>query len=278
MSRDVTTYLIFQFEPDGVDRNLCLMSWWRQGDIMDAEFEPGERRLLSRSELEPVVEEVISEVEAALAMRSGLIAIEFILPLDMLNIPVDRWHKESNSALPKPLAMDYSITLRSLERLRTSQWHRVWHRRWEVMLREPKASRAHWSASRGADHLGRLEAALAADEQVAALVLSEPPRTSGEVGRHEVAVALRAGLPVVIWNRSVRPDRGSEALRAFLENGVLADLPRRVRRLRLDALGEPNDRDEHLGRNLAVLWDNPERQPERRVGSFPDSAEGEIQS
>jgi hypothetical protein len=272
---DATSYLIFQFEPDGVDRNLYIMSWWHQVGIPDAAFEPGERWLLSKADLERAVEEVISAVEALLATHRGMLAIEFILPFDMLNVPVDWWYKESNSALPKPLAMDYSVTLRSLERLRTPQWHRVWHRRWEGMIREPRASRAHWSVPSGVDHLSRLEAALASDEQVAALVLSEPPHASGEVGRHEVAVALRVGLPVVIWNRSVRVDRDMEALRAFLESGVLADLPRRVRRLRLDALGlEPDNRDEHLGRNLAVLWDDPER----RVGSFPDSAEGEILS
>nr|MDT0666970.1 hypothetical protein [Micromonospora sp. DSM 115978] len=52
----------------------------------------------------------------------------------------------------------------------------------------------------------------------------------------------------------------SEGLRTFVVDGRAADLPRGARRLRLAAQNlTGRAQSEHLGRQLALLWDDPDR-------------------
>ncbi|WP_239405528.1 hypothetical protein [Frankia sp. Cj3] len=259
-------HLMIQFDPADGDAESYVGSWWRQ---WDGRIEPGGRQLLSRGELEGYVEAVVRGLETGLASHTPVVAIEFILPFGLLNDPVDWWQREADPGPAKPLALDYPVALRSLERLRRPDWHRVWHRRWRQLHHGPGRAGVYWSRPDGSDHLLRLEATLASDEKLVALVLSEPPEVTGGTGMGEALMALRAGLPVVLWHRSRR--LGSEhedTLRLLVDDGDMSDLPGRVRRLRIDALLEPGGGaggagDKHVGRNLALLWDDPERQPER---------------
>jgi hypothetical protein len=116
---------------------------------------------------------------------------------------------------------------------------------------------------------------LVADDTLVALVLSEPPGAAGRTGTREIEIAIRCGLPVVIWSRQEpSPGAFADAIRAFVESGV-AELPDRARRLRLEALLlRPDERERHLGRHLALLWDDPERQPERGSETSSSAPEG----
>ncbi|MCA1694027.1 MAG: hypothetical protein LC749_04465, partial [Actinobacteria bacterium] len=123
-------HLMIVVEPDGIDPNRYLLSYWRQDD--PAEWPParGETRMVTFDELERRVDDLVVSAERAWSGHAGEVALEFVLPRTLLNLPVHLWHKEHNSGDPRPLCLDYPIVVRSLERMRSSQWHRVWHQRW----------------------------------------------------------------------------------------------------------------------------------------------------
>ncbi len=256
-----SVYLIIQFEPDHAEPGHYLMSWWYQWDAHEDSFELGGRRLVDIAEMERQAGTVVVGLEATLADRDDDVMIEFILPFELLGVPVDWWRRETHAYLPLPLAKDYPVMLRSLERIRARHWHRVWRQRWGELGR----GGVHWSRPDDYDHLDRLDTALVSDGRLVGLVLSEPPAGVAGTGTRELEIAMRCGLPVVIWSRQESPPGAfAEALQAFVGASGIADLPDRARRLRLDALLLPaGERDGHLGRHLALLWDDPDRQPER---------------
>ncbi len=262
-SEGKSVHLIIQFEPDYLEAGHYLMSWWYQWDAHEDSFELGGRRLVQTAEMEQQVGTVVVGLEAALADRDERVVIEFILPFELLDVPVDWWGLESHAYLPAPLVKDYPVMLRSLERLRTRHWHRAWRQRWWELGRASGRGGIHWSRPSGQNYLDRLDTALLSDGGIVALVLSQPPGAAAGTGTRELEIAMRCGLPVVIWSRQEsQPGAFTEELEAFVGTSGIADLPERVRRLRLDALlAEPGEREGHLGRHLALLWDDPDRQP-----------------
>ncbi|GGO92360.1 hypothetical protein GCM10012280_42360 [Wenjunlia tyrosinilytica] len=264
-----TARLIIQLDPDGVDPDSYTLSYWQEWDAAGRHCERGEDRLVKREDLELVVEELVERMEDSWAERSSPVWLEFFLPWELLNAPVEWWAKETRSDLPSPLIGDYPIIVRSLERLRMRKWHRPWRQRWQHLTNRPADSRAHWSNPVGEDHVQRLEMELKADDHLVSLVLSEPPLPDGGTGQQEVLVALRAGLPVIIWNRE---DCSTEAFRAvvaeLLADAGLANLPGHARQLKLDASRlDPVHPASRAARNLTVLWDDPGRQPGGRDAS-----------
>jgi hypothetical protein len=258
--------LIIQVEPDDAEPGRYLMSWWYQWDADEDSFERGgQRPVQTADEMERWVGTVVLGLEAELADRDDHVVIEFILPHELLGLPVDWWQLETDTYLPIPLARDYPVMLRSLERIRARHWHRVWRQRWGELARRSGRSGIHWSRPDGDDHLDRLDTALASDRTLVALVLSEPPMAADGTGMRELEIAMRCGLPVVIWTRQESPPGVfSEALEAFVGTSGISDLPDRTRRLRLDAMRlSPGERAGHLGQHLTLLWDDPGRQPER---------------
>lgn len=280
---DATAYLVIQIEPvldpdrDGDTQELYTISHFRQWHGVDAwHSRQGHSRQVHRRDLEQEVERLVEQMETEWSDRPGTVVVEFVLPWELLNAEVDWWHKESTSSRPTALAMDYPIVIRSLERLRTPRWHRVWHQRWRQLRNAPASSAVYWSRPSGKDYFTRLETELKADERVVSLVLSEPPSRLGQTGQLEVEAALRAGLPVIIWHRSDCTSAAfKEAVTRLISDGGLAQLPLRAKELRLEALRlEPELREDHIGRHLAVLWDDPERRPDS-LGSPSGRTTGE---
>lgn len=66
---------------------------------------------------------------------------------------------------------------------------------------------------------------------------------------------LYSGVPVVAWSRA-GPGPAAAALSALFDQAPLGSLPDRVRRARLEAAD-----DDHPGRHLTLLWDDPDRLP-----------------
>jgi hypothetical protein len=258
-----SAYLVIQLEADGVDADRYLLSHWHQWDTDAWRPRRGDDRLVHRAKLESAVEKLVADIEARSPNLLGTMTLEFVLPWELLNAPVDWWRKETQSSRPTPLAMDYPIVVRSLERLRTRRWHRLWHQRWLRARQDGETStQVYWSSPSGNDYLTLLETDLKSDDRITSLILSEPPHIDG-AGLGEVEAALRAGLPVIIWHRSDCTRKDFVNAVSDLTGGTLAELPARARELRRQALRlDPDIRDSHIGRHLTVLWDDPERQPE----------------
>jgi hypothetical protein len=282
---DSRLHLMIVVQPDGIDPHRYLLSYWRQDD--PAEWPPprGETRTVTLEELERRVDDLVVSAERAWSGHTATVMLEFVLPRELLNLPIHRWHKEHDSGDPRPLCLDYPIVVRSLERMRSLQWHRVWRQRWQTLMDDPSAARVHFGQPANAQERHHLDAVLS-DPRCVLMVLTEAPSRQPQPGADELAAALRSGLPALVWH----PDASSEALREvitrLIEGDGLRDLPGRAQaahQAAFEASAAPFD--ENIVRDLVMLWDNPDRlvvfdqpadqpldQPQSR-GDIPDERE-----
>ncbi|WBB68303.1 hypothetical protein [Micromonospora sp. WMMD812] len=260
-----TAYLLIQFEKYGGDDDTYILSHWYQWASPVWQPIRGEDRHVPYAGLEAAVDQVVNETERRWADQAGAVTIEFVLPWQLMNEPVDTWRKELGSRMPSPLTTEYPLVIRSLERIRASQWHRVWRGRWQGLAdRGGERKLVHCAASHQADV--QLEATLKREKAVAVLVLSESP-TTDSVGERQLLVGLRSGVPAIVWHRhspstedlcqTVASMVGDQASGAGVR-----DLPNRTAQLRQLAWSEdPKGLDQHLGHGFVILFDDPDRQP-----------------
>ncbi|MEU8327440.1 hypothetical protein [Micromonospora sp. NPDC048839] len=269
-----SAYLVIQFEKYGGDDDTYIMSHWYQW--ASPEWQPirGEDRHVAYEELEAAVDRVINEAERRWAARAGAVTIEFVLPWQLINEPVDTWRKELQSALPSPLTTEYPLVIRSLERNRASHWHRLWRSRWRLVTDRPGERKLiHCAAQHHADV--QLEAILKRESAVVVLVLSETP-TADSIGERQLLVGLRSGVPAIVWHRDPPSKKDLCQTVASMVDGRASDtgvtaLPNRVAHLRQLAWSEdPEGLDKHIGHGFVMLFDDPDRQP-----GGADSADGD---
>jgi hypothetical protein len=267
-AKNPTAYLMIQLEPREADPSRILVSSWRQWDVGRWCPERCPDVDVPAEEVPRAVERLVEEMETHWRdrplsrdrrMRAHTLTLEFILPDDLLDLPVESWHKESSSFEPVELGLEYPVVVRSLRRLRTTRWHRAWHDRWDLLVGAPGTNgppRAHVSEWAEDGHFRRLTAALT-HEQAVCLVLSSPPHATGTTGLREVELAMRAGCPAVLWSRvDCSSAEFREAIDRLLADGDFTSLPMRVREARRSC------DDGQAGNRLALLWDDPWRIPE----------------
>lgn len=261
--RTDTTYLIMVAEPDGTptgsatDRYTvsALRQWhgsdsWRSAPL-------GVTRWVSRDDLASLFGQTIEQSADLWADWIGRVKIEFVLPAELLGADVAWWRTDSPTG---PIALSYPVVVRSLDRLRKVQWHRGWRRRWRKLQDRPAATEVYWADPTA--NVVRLRAELTADDRFVALCLSEPPTT--DRGRKELEAGLAAGCPAIIWDRArpMGPDARS-AVASMATGGGIAALPARMAALRRQTLLlDPGQREGHVGHNLVLLWDDPDRIPD----------------
>jgi hypothetical protein len=258
--REGRLHLMIVVRPDAIEPGLYQLSHWRQDDPGDWPPPCGDTVLVREADLEESVDALVVAAEESWSGGTADVTLEFVLPRALLNLPVHSWVTERGSGSPKPLYLAYPTVIRSLERMSSRQWHRVWRRRWEALTRDPSFERVYLRpAGVGADNY-RLDAILS-DEQWVGMVLSESPPVSPISAGDELLAALRAGLPVIVWH----PTAPSEVVREVVawlagSGGGLGDLPTRAREFRLAALrNPPSSTDDGVVRDLVVLWDDPSR-------------------
>lgn len=247
--------LLILIEPATIAPHFAVRHWYQWSP--DEWPVPGEDQLVPRDGLELAVQDIVAAAEADATAGFGRLRIEFLLPVDLLNLPVERWSKENDPADgPVPLYRHHPVVVRSLERIRDRRRHLAWRTRWHTLQEAPHA--ADWVASKGAGH--RLEEEITRDERIVTMVLSEPPPGSSEGAAREIRIALRTGIPIVIWHRSEPP--GPPFLRLvedLVAGGGMAELPDRASQLRITA--SMNEDEMGTGRGLVLLWDDPSRLP-----------------
>lgn len=183
--------------------------------------------------------------------------IEFALPESWLYKAVEEWKAGEFSMLA------YPVVVRDVERLKPAFRQDRAIQRWAILRKraltqpEPvgciddrtKEQYFYWLTER---------------EDVCVLVHSQRPK------RSQLASALNAGIPVIVWPRSACPDPvHSECAGEHLGQELVAlvadthpdELPRLVRKLRAQARSR-TDRQPHCGRRLTLFWDDPARLPD----------------
>ncbi|MEU5553897.1 MULTISPECIES: hypothetical protein [unclassified Micromonospora] len=262
-------YLVIQIENDlepGSERyTVSHYRQWHGGGEWNSKLR-GRIPEVGYDDLESTVEQIVHQMEVEWADRPAEVAVELVLPIELLNEDVPWWRKERASQYldQKVLAMDYPVVVRSLDRLRTTSWRRAWLLRWDRLQAEPWNSGLYRSAPDGPGYLTRMEADLNSDQSLATVVLSAPPTTDAEATVKEIMTALRAGLPVVVWHRTAPTDTDFwDEIRSMTARAGVVRLPELAKRSRLSALqAPPPEQERHHGRHLVVLWDDPYRTPE----------------
>ena len=257
VSHGTKLHLLIVIQHDGIDPNRWLMSHWRQDD--PDVWPPANCGTTSvpGNELERATDALVVSAEQAWSQQSGTAAIEFVLPRALFGLPVHTWCKERDSGLPKPLFLDYPVVLRSLERMRSPHWHRVWRRRWHRLISSPSAARIHLGQSAGTGGQHRIDAILN-DPELVMMVLAATPAAEARSAPDELMSALRSGLPALAWHPSAPPAQVYEILMSLTSgDGGLADLPGQVHLERNKTLSESADAG--LITDLVLLWDDPFR-------------------
>jgi hypothetical protein len=254
-------YLVLLLRRIGLSGDQFQLDHWTQLDLSEGWHpERGEDFTGSLEAVRRQVATLIETVETKWARYQPDIRIEMVLSGDLLNLDVDQWPWEVETPLPPvPIGCRYAFAIRSLERMQAGKWHRSWHTRWSVLTGQlqngvipPESGRRVESG----DSIRRLVADFENNPDVVSLMLSKPPDLTAR-GGDEVAVGLRAGLPIIVWSRE---DCDSEefltAVWELLHGDGPGDVLQRMRQIRTTAYQSHSG---HVGHHLALLWDDPER-------------------
>ncbi|MGP3953210.1 VMAP-C domain-containing protein [Streptomyces sp. 7N604] len=222
------SHLTIQLEEDGLDPHRYLLSvWLQEGDR--------EVRALYRADEALALPEARRRVDEAIS-GGGIRApaddlwIEFILPLALLDAPLEQWTLGITGAPEVPIGAEYPVVVRSLDRLRDPTLHTKWRRLW---------SRAKDGPAAGALHIAHGD-------------------------RQELQAAIQEGLPVIAWMRDSKDPVAADALRDLLGGAPLARLPVLVRDVRSAAFGGVGSPG-HPGHGVRLLYDDPDRTPEQMM-------------
>lgn len=253
--------LLIEMAVDGLDRSRCRITPflqgaggpWRPRPATPAEIQ------LRVEELERVVTEMVAAAEKAWEAEdaTGPAGIEFLLPTGLLNLPVQWYPAPQLFGRVEPICVKYSVTVRSLDRMRKPGLRREWVNRWARLDRQPFAGRVRWGVNARTDaELDAWATELSGDDRYVVVVLSEPP--SEHWGRQELYAALAAGVPVILWDQRLpRPEDGTRGIERLVAEP--AYLPGETKALRVRAARLAAEQPNHVGRAVALLWDDPNR-------------------
>ncbi|WP_145830883.1 hypothetical protein [Actinoplanes teichomyceticus] len=249
--------LLILIDQHPLHQNRFTVTYWYQWDPERWAPHRGADQVVDRAMLEAAVRGIVETVESQWPLDGGPLRLEFVLPMMLLNLPVERWSKEIDpDDGPVPFYRHYPVVVRSLDRIQERTRHRVWRRRWRVLREAPGTTVCLYSVG----DPPRLEQDIVLDERVVSLVLSASPEQPN--GAREIRVAIRTGVPVLLWHREGTPDRlFRQAVQDLLAYGGIVELPDRAQRLRITSSRDDDDLAD-TGRNLVLLWDDPSRLPD----------------
>lgn len=254
-------YLVLLLRRVGLTGDTYQLDSWSQLDLSEGWHpERGEDFTGPLEAIKRQVAVLIEAVEVKWARYQPDIRIEMVLSGDLLNLDVDQWSWEVDSSLePIPIGCRYAFAIRSLERMLTLRWHRSWHARWRVLNEQIHSGAIVPESGHRADPgdtIRKLVADFENNLNVVSLMLSKPPDPA-MVGKDEVFVGLRAGLPVMVWHREdCETEEFLTAVVDLLHGDGPGDVLQRMRQLRTTAYQSHTG---HVGHHLALIWDDPER-------------------
>jgi hypothetical protein len=260
-------YLLIRLAPSTASPDRVDISCWASSGVT---WEPRRREEVSvpASAVRRHVATLIDREEARLRTHRGGLVLEFILPLSLMNEPVEQWSRLSAFGEEKvwdsefggpPIGVDYKVVVRSKERIEAQQLHRIWGERWKVLSTGEQAAGTHHCAQGDGERAESLYEHLTHFPDVVLMTLGSSP--DDQHGRRELLAGLTAGLPLLLWSREGTSVRYPEPLAEALLQGDLDEVLDRLTCLR--SAPPPGDHNPGgSGPRLAVLWDDPNRLPE----------------
>ncbi|GAA1406747.1 hypothetical protein ACFQZ4_05640 [Catellatospora coxensis] len=253
--------LLIRVDPHPLDDQLYrLHAWWSWQDGGTTPYPVN--GVLGPDDVRPRGEELLRRLSAML-VDSGpvMVTVEFLLPWSLLDQPVESW---SVGAGPyEPLGLVHPVVVRSLDRLADAHAHPQWWARWHrlraggVSHRE-MADWVDWPQPVPHDEWATHLAGLLLREELVCLGLAQPYQVGGRDRPDALVLAVRAGLPAVLWARAPHALTGLQAVVTDLCSAdALNELPAVVRRLRIEAVASGRSVTEFV-----LMWDDPSGLPE----------------
>lgn len=173
------------------------------------------------------------------------VILEFILPISILSLDIDRWSNDFNDSFSDVLGHDYRVAVRPKERIRDIRCQRYWKPipRENIRISDCSQTIDPESLSKAECRLRTLEAK---DNAHSVIFKSSPEQSL-------LFMYIRQGLPILLWPRTVSDDK-SFCMEKTFGNGQLLNLPKTVQTTRYD------DSDQ-INQNLTLLWDDMDRLP-----------------
>ncbi|WP_433385196.1 hypothetical protein ACQPZX_11225 [Actinoplanes sp. CA-142083] len=249
--------LMIDIMTDGIDRGSCRISGYvHEGG---GPWRPRAARVgpsdVAVTDIEYAARELVAEAERLWTGSREPAAIEFVMPSGLLDLPVQWFTGPLIFGRSEPLALAYTVVVRSRDRMYEPRVRRAWGSRWLQIDAKPFSGRVLWgTTARSGAAFNAWAAELQSDDRYAVVVLSEPPDSPW--GRQELFAAFRAGVPVVLWDRRLpRPGESTDGIRSLSREP--SELPANTKRVRVEAYA--GDDAGHFGHWVALLWDDPRR-------------------
>jgi hypothetical protein len=226
-------------------------------------------RARGRDELEARVAAVHREAIERLGLLAPGLQVEFVLPLHLIWLDVDRFEVRPTGLSPRPIGEDHTVVVRPWERLRLPHVNHHLRGRWHWLQshgREYQEEAVEWVDPGEVLEPKGLRRRLRHAKTPVCFVLFEPPRHTGDEATDYLSVLLEAGIPALVGVRSGgETDAGRQEIRNFLRT-ALTDLPERVRLLRggLRPGGNGEMLSADLDVDLSLVWDSPDGLEELR--------------
>ncbi len=211
-----------------------------------------------------ILPELVSEVFAKLTKdfpeEVPDLVIEFFLPQDLMSREVDQWEKY-DEFLEKPLKLgcEHHVVVRSLERLENRTVREYLRKKWGYFRTQVKNQIC-------AQHLICLYTWKVYQRfEVYYQLKIQETTCLGFTFKPEGSILLeflRAGIPVALWPRISGENTGNAdemhtQIHVLISPDNVCKLPALIYEQRCQA-GHDSI---HIGNNLTLLWDNPERLP-----------------
>lgn len=213
-----------------------------------------------------LVEDGLSRIPAVRGKRRPV--VEFVLKRRLiLDAEVDRWGEHTDASAP--LGWDYPVVVRDLNSFRRPRFplREQWlHLRPPLATGDPLLDWLGCVHSADQDHVN---SRIRGDDRPRGLALHSRPSLN------VLNVAIGGGVPVMVWPRLPCPADSHDADpctgRPFqqaldteiaeIDGTVLSGLREAVMKLRLKARDKTAGDDPVYGRDVVIMWDDPERRP-----------------
>jgi len=262
--------VIVMFDPEPDDSGMIAVRHWVHRALGPWHPEPGPVRHAAETDLEDAVADIIQSAEACWETPETPLRIEFVLPYSLLNMDVAWFQTRRGTVQAKTLGLRYPVVVRSLERMQTRDIHPPWRQRWNALMNGGRL-RCHWHVLTGSEaNLELWHAQLASDRSLTSVVLAGPATTGPCLDALKVAMAEGVGL--ALWDRreSAPGDVVRQVIQALVTGSSVHELPHKVQRIRENASLElGTSREQHTGRHITLLWDDPNRLVDNERGHTP---------
>jgi hypothetical protein len=260
-------YCTIHLDPDSIDPSLCYLSayFWDDAHSTVPLIEPDDNPY-TEEEIQARLDRALNSLVMT-SIHPEELRLEFLLPNFLINLSVDQWRMG-----PVTLGVQYEVVVRSLTRFtELAGTHPRWQDKWTRARRaeffsldgEPATVRladaVSWLTERdAAQDPDQVYVTLIRSDGPVCLLLTQPPAPDHDKA---LMVALRAGIPVLLWSRSPAADLAGGLSGLLADDGSsfrMPDLPRRVLAFRRSSAGHGAD-DQDLARNLTLLYDDAGR-------------------